>query len=104
MLWRNDAAVLTVALGLVALLVVVSLSVPRVLHPLNIAWMKLAALLNRVVSPVVMLVLFAIAIVPFGLVMQLRYDPLRKRRDSGQCTYWIDRRKSSQVQSMANQY
>ena len=102
-LWRADPTVLSVSLAVAAAFVVVSLVVPILLRPLNIVWMRLAMVLNRIVSPVVMLMLFAVAIVPAGLLMQLRYDPLRRRRPSGD-SYWIARTKDGPPSSMTNQF
>jgi hypothetical protein len=94
----RGAIVVAAAFGSIALLA------PHRLRPLNAAWFRLALLLNRIVSPVVMLVLFAVTIVPFGLVMQRRYDPLRKRRQAGASSYWIERGKSGHASSMLNQF
>jgi hypothetical protein len=69
----------------------VSLLRPNLLRTLNVAWFRLSLLLNRIVSPVVMLVLFCVTIVPFGVVMQLCRDPLRRRRAKDASTYWIER-------------
>ena len=77
---------------------------PERLERLNIAWFRLALLLNRIVSPVVMLVLFAVAIVPFGLAMQLKRDPLRKKRGDHLDSYWIARGTSGPQTSMTNQF
>ncbi len=87
-LWRANSIVLTVALAAAILLAVVSLLLPSALRPLNIAWMRFAVLLSKVMNPIVMFILFAIAIVPAGLIMQLLRDPLRKRRRN-QSSYWI---------------
>ena len=86
--WRSNPTVLTVALVLAAILAAVSVIVPSILRPLNIAWMRFAVLLSRIMNPIVMLILFAIAIVPAGLIMQLVRDPLRRRR-SGDASHWI---------------
>lgn len=102
--WRTQATVLAVALVVAAVLVGVSLLRPILLRPLNIAWFKLGLLLNKVVSPIVMLVLFAVVIVPFGLAMQLRADPLRKRRQPDARSYWIVRDDSTPKSSMTNQF
>jgi hypothetical protein len=64
--------------------------------------MRFALILSKVMNPIVMLVLFMIAIVPTGLLMQLGYDPLRKRRPSGN-SYWVDV-KPDQRSSMGNQF
>lgn len=101
--WRANSTVLIPALAVAAAFVATSLLAPHLLKPLNVAWFRLALLLNKIVSPIVMFVLFLIAIVPFGLVMQLRADPLRKRR-SGATSYWIDKKTDSVPTSMTNQF
>ena len=101
--WRVNETVLFVALGIAAAFLVVSLLAPIILRPLNIAWMKFALLLNKVMNPIIMLFLFAIAIVPAGLLMQLRADPLRKRPPADGNSYWIER-DASQNTSMVNQF
>lgn len=104
-IWRSNTTTLTIALGLAAVLVVVSFTAPMILRPLNIAWMRFAMLLSRVMNPIVMLVLFAIAIVPTGLIMQIVRDPLRRRKGSAD-SYWIpmDRSENAHRSSMKNQF
>jgi hypothetical protein len=102
-LWRADPVVLYAALGMAALLAAVSLLVPIVLRPLNIAWMRFALVLSKVMNPIVMLLLFLIAIVPAGLLMQTRYDPLRRKRKPEAKTYWIERKRDANA-SMINQF
>lgn len=100
--WRTDPTVLTVSLSIAGILGLLSLLAPRVLRPLNIVWMRFALLLSKVMNPIVMLLLFLVAIVPAGLLMQLGYDPLRKRRPAGD-SYWIERKKLPGA-SMTNQF
>ena len=101
-LWRADPMVLKVSLLVAGVLVLISLACPIILRPLNIVWMKFALLLSKVMNPIVMFVLFLIAIVPAGLLMQLRYDPLRRKRVPGD-THWITR-KPNPTASMTNQF
>ena len=89
-LWRTDPAVWKIALGIAAILAVASLTAPILLRPLNIVWMRFALLLSRVMNPVVMMALYLVAIVPAGLIMQTRYDPLRRKR-RGRCQELLDR-------------
>lgn len=100
--WRTDPTVLRVALAVAAVLGLISFIRPILLRPLNIAWMKLATVLAKVMNPIVMFALFLVAIVPAGLLMQIGYDPLRKRRSSGG-TYWIEKKKTENS-SMATQF
>jgi hypothetical protein len=89
LMWRTlPAAAVAGAVAAVAL-GGLSLAAPGLLRPLNVAWMGLAAVLGRIVSPIVMLVMFVTTIVPFGLAMQLKRDPLRKRHEGTGETYWI---------------
>ena len=102
--YRTNAVVFTTALAVAAALLAVSLAVPWILRPLNIVWFKFALLLSKVMNPIVMLVLFAITIVPFGLAMQLRYDPLRRKKKPEANSYWIMRSKNGSPISMKNQF
>jgi hypothetical protein len=89
LVWRSAPGVAAAAGALAAGLGLASIAAPHVLRPLNIAWMALGRLLGRVVSPLVMLLMYVLAIIPFGLAMQLRADPLRRRPTTQDETYWI---------------
>lgn len=102
-LWRSSPIVFIGALGAAVIFGTLALVTPSVLRPLNIAWMRFAVLLGKVMNPIIMFVLYAVVIVPAGLVMQLRYDPLRRRRDGAAKTYWVES-KSTKGSSMRNQF
>ncbi len=104
-LWRNSPTVPWLALGMAAMLAAVSLIAPVLLKPINILWFHFGLLLHRVVNPIVMFAVFATVFVPAGVIMRLRRDPLRLRRDTRASTYWIERRKSGDAEgSMTNQF
>jgi hypothetical protein len=103
-LWRLSPTALAIALVVAGCLLLVSLLAPHLLRPLNVAWFKLALLLNKIVSPVVMLAVFLLAIVPFGFFMQRRRDPLHKHRRRDATSYWIERDRNGPVNSMTNQF
>lgn len=88
-IWRSEPTVLIAGAAVAGLLGGLSLAAPATLNPLNRAWMEFGRLLGKVVSPVVMLVLFCTTIVPFGLMMQLKRDPLRRRPTDADETFWI---------------
>lgn len=63
---------------------------PAVLKPLTRGWFKFGLLLNKVVSPIVLFILFALVIVPYGLVMQLFHDPLKRNaKKANPDSYWL---------------
>jgi hypothetical protein len=72
--------------------VVLAIIAEGVLSPLNKAWMKLGLLLSKIVTPVVMGLIFYTTVTPIGLIMRLlRKDLLRIKRDPETDTYWIQR-------------
>jgi hypothetical protein len=80
------------ALGIAGALVLVALAAPRVLGPLNRAWMALGLALHRIISPVALGVMFYGVITPFGWAMRLlRRDPLRLKRPPDAPSYWVRR-------------
>jgi hypothetical protein len=65
---------------------------PTILRPLNKAWFRIGLLLNHVVSPVVLGMLYVVAFVPMGLFLRAAgKDPLRLKRNSAAHSYWIAR-------------
>lgn len=100
--WRHEPIVPWVALAVAGALSALSLVAPSVLKPLNLVWFRIGLLLHRVVNPLVMLAIFAVVIVPAGLIMRVWYDPLRSQRAKSDSSYWIDR--SSSAESMTNQF
>jgi predicted membrane metal-binding protein len=79
-------------LAVAALFLLAAFVSPQLLHPLNVAWMRLGHLLNRVVSPIVMGILFFGLLTPLAAVLRLRgRDVLQRRFDRARESYWIKR-------------
>jgi hypothetical protein len=73
-----------------AVVLAITLTIPRILAPLRRGWLKVGELLHRLVSPVLLFLFYFAGVTPVGLVMRaLRKDPLRLK--SGGATYWIER-------------
>ena len=79
---------LAVAAGFLA----AALAMPSILAVPNRLWLKLGLLLNRIVSPFVLGIVFFLVVTPMGIAMRLLgKDPLRlKARAPGE-SYWIRR-------------
>ena len=78
--------------GLSASTLLVTLVAPDLLAPLNRAWMRLASILNTIVSPIVLGIMFFGVFAPIGIVMRLAgRDAMRRRLDPGARTYWQER-------------
>jgi hypothetical protein len=89
-----------------AVFAVLALLWTAALAPLNKLWTKLGILLYRIVSPVVMALLFYVTVTPIALLMRvLGKDPLRLRRAPDAASYWIDRTPPGPApESMKNQF
>jgi hypothetical protein len=71
---------------------VVALTIPRVLAPLNRVWTRFGLLLHKVVSPIVLGIMFYGVITPMGVAMRwFGKDPLRLRYDAAAKSYWLER-------------
>ena len=90
-LWKGAGAQ-SWLLALAAVTAVVTVTRETWLTPLNRAWMKLGELLGRVVSPVVLGVIFFGVFTPVGAVMRLcGRDAMCRRFDAAARSYWVKR-------------
>lgn len=70
----------------------VALIYPKILGPLNLVWFRFGMLLHRVVSPVILGLMFFVSVTPIALIMRaLGKDPLRLKFDPDAETYWLTR-------------
>lgn len=87
-----DGAVRVWSLVTAAAFLLAALAVPMALTPLNKLWSAFGLLLGRIVSPVVLLLVYVIAVVPTGFIMRLAgKDPLRRSLDPSVQSYWVHR-------------
>jgi len=79
---------------------------PRLLAPLNRLWLKFGLLLHKVTNPIIMGLVFFLAVVPTALIMKLLgKDPLRRKLDKQAQSYWISREPPGPPpESMKNQF
>jgi len=75
-----------------ALFMLITLVAPVLLALPNRLWMRFGLLLNRIISPVALAILFYVVVTPVGALMRvLGKDNLRLRRDDSDTSYWIKR-------------
>jgi len=78
---------------------------PAILAPFNRWWMKFSLLLARIVSPIVLGILFFILISPLATVLRLFGRDELKLKNKGKATHWHDRNSSGySLESFQNQY
>src|SRR5262245_24332122 len=93
------------ALAFAAAFAVVALVRAQLLRPLNRMWLALGRLLHKIVSPLVMGVIFFATVTPTGWIMRLRgKDLLSLKRRPDQKSYWIRRKPAQPETEMKNQF
>jgi hypothetical protein len=79
------------------LFALISVLKPKLFKYLNIFWYRLGNLLNVVISPIILAILFYLIITPMGIFLKLvKKDILNLKLSSQKETYWI---KSSRPQT-----
>ena len=76
---------------------------PATLGPIYKGWMRIGLLLGKVTTPVILILVFVITILPAALIMRaLRHDPLRRKLSESE-SYRIESKQPS-VQNLEKPY
>jgi hypothetical protein len=103
--WKVWTEVATAALILSALFAAAALVAPQLLSPLNRLWYGLGLLLGKIVSPIVLGIIFFILITPISLITRLFGRDELKIKKRCVDSYWIDRSPPGpSADSFKNQY
>ncbi len=93
------------ALAIAALFLAAALARPTILRPLSRLWFRFGLLLGRIISPIVMAVVFCVAITPTALIVRaFGKDLLRLKFDPDAESYWIRRADDDPMGSMKDQF
>jgi len=74
----------------------------KILTPLNKLWFKFGILLGKVVSPLIMGIIFFFVVTPIGLIMRLLGKDVLNLKYNKNKSYWIE--KSGPKSKMKNQF
>ena len=74
----------------------------KILNPLNKLWFKFGIFLGKIISPLVMGIIFFLVVTPIGLLMRLLNKDLLNLRFSNNDSYWIE--KIEPKSKMKNQF
>ena len=92
-LWSLIISIVFLSLGLVN---------SKILNPLNKLWFKFGIFLGKIISPLVMSIIFFLVVTPIGLLMRLFNKDLLNLKFNNNNTYWIE--KTEPKSKMKNQY
>ena len=74
----------------------------KILTPLNKLWFRFGIFLGKIISPVIMGIIFFLVVTPIGLVMRLLGKDLLNLRYNKNKSYWIE--KNDPKSKMKNQF
>tara|TARA_B100000929_G_C15162400_1_gene302152 strand:+ start:98 stop:481 length:384 start_codon:yes stop_codon:yes gene_type:complete len=74
----------------------------NLLTPLNKIWLKFGLLLSKIISPIVMGIIFFLVVTPIGFLMKLLNKDILKLKYNKNKSYWID--KNEPKSKMKNQF
>lgn len=92
-LWSLIVSVLFLILGILN---------SKILSPLNKVWFKFGLLLGKIISPIIMGVIFFLVVTPIGFIMKLLGKDLINLKFNNEKSYWIE--KSGPKSKMKNQF
>jgi len=92
-LWSLIISIVFLFLGLVN---------SKILNPLNKLWFKFGIFLGKIISPLVMGIIFFLIVTPIGLLMRLLNKDLLNLKFNNNNTYWIE--KTEPKSKMKNQF
>ena len=74
----------------------------KLLSPLNKVWFKFGLFLGRIISPILMGIIFFLVVTPIALLMRILKKDLLNLKFTKSNTYWIE--KSGPKSKMKNQF
>ena len=92
-IWSLIIAIIFLILGLIN---------SKVLTPLNKLWFKFGLLLGKVISPLIMGIIFFLVVTPTALIMRIIGKDLLNLKFNNKKSYWIE--KTGPKSKMKNQF
>ena len=97
---QENIRVWSLIISLIFLLL--GLSNSKILNPFNKLWFKFGMILGRIISPIIMSIIFFLVVTPIALIMKLSKKDLLNLKFNKTSTYWIE--KSGPKSKMKNQF
>ena len=92
-LWSLITSIIFLTLGLLN---------SKFLNPFNKLWFKFGIILGKIISPLIMGIIFFIVVTPTGIIMRLFKKDLLNLKYNTKESYWID--KTGPKSKMKNQF
>ena len=100
LIYDNDIRYWSLILSLILLML--GLINSRILTPLNKLWFKFGSILGKIISPIVMGLIFFTVVTPIAILMKIFNKDLLNLKFNNDKTYWI--KKTGPKSKMKNQF
>jgi len=82
---------------------ILAIVAPNKLNNLKNLWLKFGKILGKIISPIIISLIYFISVLPTGIIMKiLQKDLLKFKIDKSKKSYWNDRK--DEIGSMKNQF
>lgn len=98
----NDGNIRIWSLIVSVIFLILGLLKSKLLSPLNYIWYKFGLLLGKIISPLVLIIIFFIVVTPIGILMRILGKDLLNLKYNNKKTYWVE--KSGPKSKMKNQF
>ena len=98
--YSQDIRIWSVIISIIFL--VLGLFNSKILTPLNKLWFKFGIFLGKIISPIIMGIIFFLVVTPIGLLMRLLGKDLINLKYNNNKSYWIE--KNGPKSKMKNQF
>tara|TARA_B100000902_G_C27314403_1_gene920340 strand:- start:3426 stop:3809 length:384 start_codon:yes stop_codon:yes gene_type:complete len=98
----NDENIRIWSLIVSVIFLILGLLKSKLLSPLNYIWYKFGLLLGKIISPLVLIIIFFIVVTPIGILMRILGKDLLNLKYSNKKTYWVE--KTGPKSKMKNQF
>jgi len=100
LIYSGEIRIWSIVLSLIFL--ILGLLNSKILTPLNKIWFKFGIILGKIISPIIMGVIFFLVVTPIGLLMRLLGKDLLNLKYNKNESYWIE--KKGPKSKMKNQF
>jgi hypothetical protein len=98
----NDESVRIWSLVVSLIFLILGIINSNILSPLNKLWFKFGIFLGKIISPIIMGIIFFLVVTPIGLIMRLIGRDVLNLKYSNHKSYWIE--KTGPKSKMKNQF
>ena len=86
----NDGSLFILSLIVSLIFLILGLLNSKILTPLNKIWFKFGLFLGKIISPLIMGVIFFLVVTPIGLIMRVFKKDLLNLKFNNNASYWIE--------------